>query len=381
MAHPGRLSPTRTWGSATYDTERGRILYWGGGHCGYGGGDVDVYSVEEHTWTTGNPTPEYPHRHWDQGGWISGLTFSGEPWTMHGRKSYAFDPVSRKMILVHMIKLAAGYNPEVLKDLTSGMRKRAGGLADPPSSHTMRSTWHYDPETAKWELAGGGPRGLDLLATTPRGVIGLYNDWGSRLNDAGYLLPWYPDQPRQDYPVYLYEAAKKKWKLLANSHPAPQNLYEMTSMAYDSRRDQLIVHGGGKLRDELWTFDLKTKKWKHMQPRVAAPQGSRPPVTLRESVYLPNEDVVLMYDRAGEGRSETSVWAYKVDENAWYLLDMAPPVGLEEVDYSGHNRALLYDEKRDLVLLVIGARGNEGQAHVFALRYRHKDATFVTAGK
>ena len=37
--------------------------------------------------------------------------------------------------------------------------------------------------------------------------------------------------------------------------------------------------------------------------------------------------VALMYGRAEEGRSETRVWAYKVDENAWYLLDMGTDRG------------------------------------------------------
>src|SRR5205085_2027885 len=45
-----RNAPTRTWGSATFDTDREQILYWGGGHCGYGGSDVDMYDVAANTW-------------------------------------------------------------------------------------------------------------------------------------------------------------------------------------------------------------------------------------------------------------------------------------------------------------------------------------------
>ncbi|PYT29409.1 MAG: hypothetical protein DMG58_16385, partial [Acidobacteria bacterium] len=40
LRDPGRTAPTRTWGGATFDTDREQILYWGGGHCGYGGSDV-----------------------------------------------------------------------------------------------------------------------------------------------------------------------------------------------------------------------------------------------------------------------------------------------------------------------------------------------------
>src|SRR5262249_21147348 len=35
LANPGRAAPVRSWGSATFDSDRGRILYCGGGHCSY----------------------------------------------------------------------------------------------------------------------------------------------------------------------------------------------------------------------------------------------------------------------------------------------------------------------------------------------------------
>src|SRR5206468_8878122 len=50
LENPGRIAPTRTWGSATYDSDREQILYWGGGHCGYEGNDVDAYDLAAHTW-------------------------------------------------------------------------------------------------------------------------------------------------------------------------------------------------------------------------------------------------------------------------------------------------------------------------------------------
>ncbi len=47
---PGRAGTLRTWGSCSFDTDKGRIVYWGGGHCGYGGSDYDLYDVEQNTW-------------------------------------------------------------------------------------------------------------------------------------------------------------------------------------------------------------------------------------------------------------------------------------------------------------------------------------------
>ena len=105
LSDPGRVAPTRTWGSATFDSVRGQVLLWGGGHCGYGGSDVDAYDVAAHTWVSSSETPEYPHRLWDHGVRLAGVTFGGNPWTEHGRRIYAFDPISRQMIMVRTIRL------------------------------------------------------------------------------------------------------------------------------------------------------------------------------------------------------------------------------------------------------------------------------------
>src|SRR6185295_12794851 len=109
LADPLRIAPVRTWGSATFDSDRGRILLWGGGHCGYGGGDVDAYDVANHTWIGSEVHPEYPHRLWARGVRLAGVTFAGNPWTEHGRRIYAYDPTCRKMIAVRSILSTTGY--------------------------------------------------------------------------------------------------------------------------------------------------------------------------------------------------------------------------------------------------------------------------------
>ncbi len=48
---------------------------------------------------------------------------------------------------------------------------------------------------------------------------------------------------------------------------------------------------------------------------------------------------------------------------------------------AGQNRALMYDPRRNLVLLVLGERGDEGKASVYALRYRHASARFFSAAR
>ena len=111
LAEPGRAAPTRTWGSATFDTARGRILYWGGGHCGYEGSDVDQYDVAANTWLAEPEPPPYPERLWNHGVRPAGVTFDGQPWMDHGRRIYAYDPAGDRLVMVRSIRLTSGYEP------------------------------------------------------------------------------------------------------------------------------------------------------------------------------------------------------------------------------------------------------------------------------
>jgi hypothetical protein len=126
----------------------------------------------------------------------------------------------------------------------------------------------------------------------------------------------------------------------------------MTSLAFDSKRDRVILHGAGQARDELWTFNLNTRRWQNMKP-----SGDAAPACMREAVYLPGQDVFLTVG--------ATLWAYKVSQNAWHKIEIPSPPGA-----AGQNRAMVYDPQRDLVLLVLGTGGDSGKASVYALRYR-----------
>ena len=352
----GRAAPTRTWGSATFDTRRGEILYWGGGHCGYEGNDVDAFNMALKAWHNG-PSPEYPERLWNHGVRLAGVTFQGGPWTDHGRRIYAYDPVQQKLIMVRPIRLTTGSEPEWLRSFPGKMRAAADALVFPPSSYVKYATWASSPDTTGWELVGPAPAGLDTLVSTPLGVVGVTVDWPARLNDAGYLLPWNPSQPPTDNAIHLFRGSA--WERVDKGQPSPQNLYEMTSLAFDSKRSRVILHGGGAKRDELWTFDMKTAKWKKLEPAVLAPKGASPPDCMREAVYIPNEDVFLTIGATS--------WAYKVNDNVWEKIDIPAPAGI-----SGQNRAMVYDPQRDLALLILGENGDSGTATVYALRFRSR---------
>jgi hypothetical protein len=355
----GWVAPARTWGSATFDNDRERILYWGGGHCGYGGSDVDAYDPAARAWVRGAAAPDYPERAWNNGVRLAGVTFSGAPWTDHGRRIYAYDPVSRRMIMVRSVRLTTGYDPEPLHSYPARASVAPDALIRPPSSYERFVTWTYDPDTHAWAMVSGAPAGLDTLVTTPLGVMGINVNWPGRLNDAGYQIPWDPSQSPEDNAIYLYNVAEKRWERLSKGLPSPQNLYEMTSLAWDSKRKQVILHGGGQRRNELWTFDFVSRRWTNRNPRVVTP-AETPPACGREAVYVPDEDVFLTFT--------DTLWAYRPGENTWRRTDVRFAGAAPK---AGQNRAMVYDDKRGLSLLVLGESVNEGKASVYALRYRN----------
>jgi hypothetical protein len=361
---PGRVAPLRTWGSCSFDTDRGRIIYWGGGHCGYGGNDYDFYDVEQNTWISSPVVAEFPERAWDLGINPAGVSFGGAPFIRHGRKIYAYDPVSKLMINMKTVLLTAGYGPGPLDSIGPKNPDFGTGENFSRSSYVKWATWTYDPANEDWKIICSGHPGLDLTVTTPRGVMAVDHNWGA-IDSTDNL-------------VYLLDVAGREWKKLTKAGPHPQNLYEMTALVYDSKRDQLILHGGGPQRDELWRFPLSGDKWEKLEPGFATGTDGKPPVCRREAVYIPGQDVMLTAGSpAGSGRS-SGIYAYHVGENRWYKVDIPPPSGKRPADVVGQNRAWTYDPKHNLVLMVLGDRGgDQAKAQVFALRYDHSQAKFV----
>ena len=90
-----------------------------------------------------------------------------------------------------------------------------------------------------------------------------------------------------------------------------------------------------------------------MQPATSGP----PPRCSREAVYLPQQDAFVTF---GEG-----LWMWRPGENSWRNLRVpfqSPPAQV------GQNRAMVYDPKREVILLVLGARGDNGVTQVYSLR-------------
>ena len=64
------------------------------------------------------------------------------------------------------------------------------------------------------------------------------------------------------------------------------------------------------------------------------------------------------------------MWAYRIDKNAWYRNKIPFGAETEAARRANQNRAMVYDPQHGLVLLVLGGEGDEGNASVYALKYR-----------
>ena len=364
LPEPGRAAMLRTWGSCAFDTDNGRIIYWGGGHCGYGGNDYDLFDVRTNTWLSRPLIPEYPGRSWHHGINPHGVTFRGAPWIRHGRKIYAYDPVSRKLINTKGIYVTGGYEPESMAKYYPTQPESSDEFG-----YTKWVTWTFDPETDRWDIAASGLPGLDLTVGTPRGVMAVDHNWGAVGQSDRPDMTEFQGQRVVDNSVYLLDVAAGEWKKLTLDGPWPQNLYEMTALVHDSRRDRLLLHGGGPERNELWSFAFAEGLWRKLDPAVAG--GGPAPVCMREAVYLPAADIFLTWSYQPGKEDNPAAWSYSPGSNLWRRIEMPIPPGLDANDLAGQNRSVTYDPERNLVLMVLGAEkgSNGGPVEVYALRY------------
>ena len=370
LAEVGRAAPLRTWGSCAFDADQGQIIYWGGGHCGYGGNDYDFYDIAEHTWISSPALADYPPRPWNRGINLAGVSFAGAPWVRHGRKVYAFDLLSGKIINTKLVYLTAGYDPEPLRACQPRRPNFGEGENFETSGYTKWVTWSYDREAEEWELLCSGLPGLDLTVSTPHGVMAVDHNWGA-VNAADRAdMVTFEGRRVVENAVYLLDVAGRRWKKLSGPGPWPQNLYEMTALVYDSERDRLLLHGGEVARDELWAFDLGAGQWAQIEPRMETPAG-KPPVCRREAVYIPEEDALFTCSSPAGDEDHVGVYVYLVEENTWRRVEIPAPPEREMREIAGQNRAMTYDPERNLLLMILGEEGrNLGDAVVYALRYR-----------
>lgn len=285
--NPDREPIARTFtGIAAGD---GRIFYFGGGHAGWPGNDVEVYDMGANVWRQ-SYSPDFPApgspaaRSLDSGGSSCAVDpLSGRPYTEHTYQQYAYVPQLKRVIL-QLCRRTWAYDPEskIWTDLEPGnvpfgYQPATGELGlswDPGIQKVVlvgtsryRRTYHYDP--AKNTFAARTAHPLTPWRAWPR-------------------LAYSPDHARHFVVhagrAFLYDARRDEWSERAAPPPRP-----IGAVVYDTVRrrfalwglDRLVEHWGDPpSRLLMWFYDVEGDNYEQIDT-----QGSP---GLQHATGLPN---------------------------------------------------------------------------------------------
>jgi len=286
---PGPHYHSKTWGSATVDTDKGVILYYGGGHSGYSGTDVAHYDIGAGRWSLSYP-PEFPPFLEGTSHCPFGWGYNLHIWAEHTRKWYAYDPVSRMMVFA---SLGTNYK---------GRTVYVQGGDNKPLKATGYATRVYNPRLRKWYRPTFNQpfcmRWSGRTVTTPEGVFAHAGNtvWRATVEKSGSAGD----------PQY-----RVKWSRYGKTGGTGG---EFDATVYDSKRHRLVILTGSGKKPTMTFFDIKTKKTTRPKPEGKWSH-------FRDACYIPDQDVIITpaaYKKAG-------FYVYRCAENKWIRPVMAMP--------------------------------------------------------
>lgn len=299
------------WGTSAYDTDRHQFLLWGGGHSTSCEDDVAHYSVRGGFWTIGyHPDDPIEISYAVQPTLFS---FRDRPHVpIHAYKSYAYDPILRKMVYLDRV---------------------------------------YDPVAREWEkepLPGLEHRGSmnTHLRTTPNGIIAVSN--------KGF---------------YRLDGANRQWvKLPHQGASVGSNMAwcDGPCMVTDTKRNC-----GWMFQDKkIFKYDFATGEISEVQFEKPAAL-TQWLVGGGEAVYVPKADLVISMGLAKREDDTFGTYGWSPVDSQFYWLDIPfvekdKKVEFKSATFSWHD-ALAYDPVLDVVLL----NSSNGQK-IWALKLNEK---------
>jgi hypothetical protein len=329
-ASPPGLVIAKTWSTAAIDTDRGEVLYLGGGHSGYSGNDVARYSIDDNRWGLDFP-PRFPPMLESTNAGIYGWSYGFMPFSQHTYRWYAYDPASKTLVYLARPSLADGATVQLTDDPAAAFiyNQKEHGCA----------TWAYDSARRKMHRPCFGrpfanPWSLAVVGT-PGGVYavageGLYH---GRVSAADGTVRWERlpgDVPRDPQGVRYH--------------------YEFQPLMHDSRRERLVLLKGTADRVDVYVRPLAPEgRWERAAAAGQAAIG-------REAVYIARHDTVLWL-------ADKRLFALDCAAGRMGEVRTPMPQGLY-----GHECAMVYDPSRDVCVALIPSRFS-GPLQTMLLRY------------
>jgi len=303
------------WGSAVFAADLDLIVRFSGGHSAYSGTAPQVYDIKNDRYTIPF-APEYPIEFVYSNDQVSGeWSFKGNPWmTGHTYKSTGYDPHLKSLVF---------------------------------AAHDL--TYFFDPLAGKWsrntERCPFVPNMyIVTLCDTPQGAVA----WA--------------DKRKGGVGLWRLDAASRIWKELKLAGDLPAKSPDQHGMAYDSKRDRLLLFSNvGPTKGNVTAYDLKSGEAKLLD----AEGKDKAAVPSRETIYIPELDAVLIGARVSvDGKLH---WVlYDCAKNAWFGAELAgaDPIGKGTSGNSFNNSiGLMFDPNRNLVWSV----GQYSNVHVIRI--------------
>ena len=284
----------RDWSTCTWDSDRGQVLLWGGGHCVRAASSVAHWSPASGRIVEGFDADE-PYGANGGGGFDSSVM--GRPWiSVHNYHHYAYDPKCKLMVA------GRGYL--------------------------------YDPDRMDW------------LSQEPIPLPYRFS-WGSTAvqSSAHGAVAWAQKKGKDDAGLWLFDR-DKGWVDLEPQGKLFVPYCDAHGMVYDSKRDRMIFGGvgGGYQKQSAGTllgFDFKTRQVETLTPGNAELAKTH---NAREMTYVEHADWVLIGEMLVQGDPKTGrpyTRVYDCQAQKMLLLDAGPVP-------DGYSTGWMYDAKRKL---------------------------------
>jgi hypothetical protein len=321
----------------------GKIFYFGGGHSGYFGNDVEMYDPAENIWRQCY-RPHCPPRDdttYFSGGsersYVDPETGDGQPFVIHGYARTGYDGGSHRYVCTAM------FPTKTSRDPATGQWKldsQAFGLIA------------FDPRTNRWEYLARTPpeleSGMTGLAYDPdlggllgfgSGTVLLFKEgkWSPFASPAvslvasGGAAPVYvPEQESYLVAVLGHGGASEQGRLAifrtaerqaANIDSLPDELrgrigpgtgaYNLV-MAYDAgQKKTILMSTGADQRPDVWTYDLAADGWEQLPRSAPAPKLIGPFEPGRGRAPLMYDAVRNVFFLLARGGDSAETWAYR----------------------------------------------------------------------